>query len=68
MGVVKLDLLNTVKSMILANSDFCKDFDKCVTFYKDFLKESGSTPSETMRVFKVSYVGRGGSGGEKVEE
>ena len=34
MDGVKVDSLNTVKEMILANSDFCKDFEKCVTLYK----------------------------------
>ena len=53
--------------MILAKSYFCKDFDKCITLYKDFLEQSNSTPSETRRVSEVSYGVRGGIFGQKVE-
>ena len=44
-----MDSLDTVKAMILVNSDFFKDFDKCITLYKNFLKKSDSTQSETRR-------------------
>ena len=54
--------------MILANSDFCKDFEKCVTLYKELMKQSSSIPSETMRVLEVSSGGRGGSGSKKTED
>ena len=62
MDGVKVDSLNTFKEMILANSDVCKDFDKCFALYKDLLKQFDSTPSETRRVLDVSSGGRGGSG------
>ena len=65
---VKVDSLNTTKAMILENSDFCKDFDKCVTFYKDFLKQYRSTQSETRGVSEFSSGERGRSGGEKVKD
>ena len=68
MDGVKLDSLNTVKSRILADSDFCKDFYKCVKLCKDFLKQYARTKSKTRRVSEVSSGGRGRSGGEKVED
>ena len=34
----KMDSINFVKAIILVNNDFSKEFDKCVTSYKDFLK------------------------------
>ena len=68
MDGVKVDSLNTVKAMILFNSDFCKDFEKCATLYKDFMKKSDSNPSETRRVLEVSSSGRHWRGGGKVEE
>ena len=40
---VEVDSLNTIKAMILENSDFRKDFDKCVTLYKEFLNQPDST-------------------------
>ena len=46
MDGVKVDSLNTVKSMTLANIDFCRDFDKCVTLYKDLLTQSESTQAK----------------------
>ena len=65
---VKVDSLNTVKSMILANSDFHKDFENCVTLYKELMKQSGNIPSETMWVLEVSSGGSGGSGSKKTED
>ena len=53
--------------MFLAISDFRKDFDKCVTLYKEFLKQSGITPSYTRFVLEFSSGRRGGSGGKKVD-
>ena len=50
MDSVKVDSLNTVTAMILANRDFCKDFDNSFTLYKDFLNQSNSTASDTGRV------------------
>ena len=63
-----MDSINTVKAIILVNSDFCKDFDKYVTLYKYFLKKYNNTPSETRRVSEVSSGGCGGSGREKVKD
>ena len=39
-----------------------RDREKCVTFYKEFLKQPGSTQSETSWVSEVSSGRRGGSG------
>ena len=54
--------------MIISNIDFCKDFNKCDTLYKDFLKQFNSTQSETRRVSEVSAGGRGRSGGKNIED
>ena len=54
--------------MIIKNSDFCKDFDKCVTFYKNYLNHYNSTPRDTRWVSDISYGRSGGSGGKKVED
>ena len=54
--------------MILENSDFQKDFDKCVTLYKGFLKQSNSNPSETRQVLDMSSVGCCGIGRKKGED
>ena len=61
-----MDSLDTVKEIILVNSNFYKDFDKCVTLYMDVLKQSDITQSDTRRVLEVSSGGRGGRGGEDV--
>ena len=50
MDGVKVDSFNAVKEMIIANSDFHKYFDSCVTLYKGLLRKSDSTQSETRRV------------------
>ena len=63
-----MESLDTVKAIILGKSDFCKDFDKCVAFYKDFLKQSNSTRSEIRLVLEVSSVRCGGSGGEDIKD
>ena len=68
MDGVKVDSLKTVKAMIIVNSDFCKDFYNFFTLYKDFLKQSDSTPSKTRRVWEVSSGGRGGNGGKRVKK
>ena len=68
MDGVKLDSLITFKVMILAESNFCKEFYKCVTLYKDLLKQSDSTTSVTRQVSEVSSGRRGGSGSKKVED
>ena len=67
MDSVKVDSLNTVTAMILANRDFCKDFDNSFTLYKDFLNQSNSTASDTGRVQEVSSGRRGRSGDKDVE-
>ena len=67
MDGVKVDSINTAKAMIITNSGFCKEFDKCVTLYKDFLKHSDSNQSDTRRVLEVSSGRRGVSGVKKVE-
>jgi hypothetical protein len=35
----KTTRLDTVKAIILSSDEYCGDFDKCVTLYKDFIKE-----------------------------
>ena len=54
--------------MILTNSDFRKEFDNCVTLYKDFLKQYDSTQRETRRFPEVILGRHGGSGGKKVKD
>ena len=68
MDGVKVDSLNNVKAMIIPNSDFCKDFDKCVTLYKALLNQSSITLRETRRVLEVSSSRHGGSGSEKFKD
>ena len=68
MDGVKVDSLKTIKAMIIVNCDFCKDFDKCVTLYKDLLKHSDTKPSETRHVSEFSSGRRGESGGKKVQD
>ena len=46
MDGVEVDYLDIVKEMNIANIDFCKEFDKCITLYNDFLKHYSSTQSE----------------------
>ena len=65
MDGVKLDPPNNVKAMLFVNNYFCKDFDKCVNFYKDFLKHSEITLSDTRRVSELSSSERDGSGSKK---
>ena len=65
---VKLDSFNTVKAMILSNSGFFKDFEKCVTLYKYFLNQYDSTQSETRRVSDVISGRRGVIGGVYVKD
>ena len=65
MNGVKVDSLNTAKAMILTNSDFCKDFDKCVTLFKELFNQSDSTQSETRWVSEASSGRRCGSGNKK---
>ena len=55
MDVVKVDSINTVKAIILVNSDFCNDFDKSVTLYKEFLNQSYSTQIESDSAQIESY-------------
>ena len=68
MDGVKVDSLNTVEAMIITKSIFFKDFDKCVTWYKDFHGKYNSTPSKKRRVSEVSSSGRGGSGVKKAKD
>ena len=68
MDGVKVGSLNTVKAMILANSNVCKGFDNCFTLYNELLKLFNSTPSETRRVLKVIFGVNGGSGGKKSKD
>lgn len=57
---ITTDSLDAVKSNILGNEDLRSNFEKCVTLYKDFIKQSGSGRSDNRRVAEVRS--KGGSG------
>ena len=40
-GAIKTIKLDSVKSIILASTTYNKDFDGCVTLYKNFIKHFG---------------------------
>ena len=54
---IKTTRLDTVKATILSSDEYRADFDKCVTLYKDFIKQS-----DGQLELKIAAVH---SGGEK---
>ena len=57
---IKTARLDTVKATILSSDEYHADFDKCITLYKDFIKQSGGQLK--LRVAAVQ------SGGEKPDD
>ena len=52
--------LDAVKVNIMQDSELRRDFRSCVTFYKDFIKQSSGNQSiEVRRVAEVSYYRNG---------
>ena len=52
---IKTTRLDTVKATILSSDEYRADFDKCVTLYKDFIKQS-----DGQLELKVAAVHSGG--------
>ena len=51
---IKSDSLDAVKENIVQDSKLHRDFERCVTFYKDFIKQySGNQNNESRRVAEV---------------
>ena len=52
---IQTESLDDVKVNIMQDSELRRDFRSCVTFYKDFIKQSsGNQSKETRRVAEVS--------------
>jgi biotin operon repressor len=59
---IRTNTLDTVKSQILSNIDLSRDFDKCVSLFKDFIAQSNSMSltknNPTANVAKMSGIKR----------
>ena len=52
---IKTDSLDAVKENIMQDRELRRDFERCVNFYKDFIKQSsGNQINESRRVAEVS--------------
>ena len=57
---IKTDSIDAVKAKIIQYSKLHRDFDRCVTFYKDFIKQSsGNQSNEARRVAEISSHKKG---------
>ena len=55
--------IDVVKSNIMQDIKLHRYFERCVTFYKDFIKQSsGNRSNEAMRVAEVSSHKKGNDG------
>ena len=57
---IKTDSLDAVKVNIMQDRKLCRDFERCVTFYKDLLKHSfGNQRNKSRRVSEVGSQKKG---------
>lgn len=53
---------DTIKATILASAEYQGDFDKCVTLYKDYIKQSEMQPELKVAALDTGGAGQDGSG------
>ena len=57
---IKTDLIESVKAKIMQGRGLRRDFERCVTFYKDLIKQSsGNQSNEARRVSEVCLYRKG---------
>ena len=63
---IKTDSLDAVKANIMQDGSLCRHFERCVAFYKEFIKHSSGNHSNESR--RVSEVGSHKKGNDGVKE
>ena len=58
---IKTDSLDTVKTQILSNQEYRNSFDKCVTLFSDFIKQTTGDVAPTRTISQVTVKVKGGN-------
>ena len=62
LGGIKCAVLDTVRTRIMSDEDLRMDFARCVTLFKDFVKQSAQTMHAQLGIAAMSVTPDGGQG------
>jgi hypothetical protein len=62
LGGIKCGALDAVRTRIMSDKDLCTDFARCISLFKDFVKQSVQTINAQLGIAAMSVMPDGGRG------